>query len=189
MSKSEIQLVDAQRWANKLVEIFKPVCTDIRIAGSVRRNKPTCGDIELVVLLDRTKINPFAKVLYDNFKVGIKRESRMIKFFYERVQVDMFIPLPEEFIRVYAIRTGSAEFAHKKLANAWVRLGWVGTEDGLRRRSECEEIRVKAALGTFKSKWVCKSTGSNISKPPHFETEEQLFGFLGLPWTPPENRI
>jgi DNA polymerase/3'-5' exonuclease PolX len=43
-------LYDAQRIADKLIADLSPHCDRIEVAGSVRRQKPECGDIELVAI-------------------------------------------------------------------------------------------------------------------------------------------
>ena len=52
----------------------------------------------------------------------------------EGIELDLFIPQPEDYFRQFAIRTGSAEYS-RKIANAWVRKGWCGTEQGLRKKA------------------------------------------------------
>ena len=47
---NEIPLVKAKKWADRIVEILAPHCDRIEIAGSIRRQKPTIGDIEVVCI-------------------------------------------------------------------------------------------------------------------------------------------
>jgi DNA polymerase/3'-5' exonuclease PolX len=41
-------LAEIEPVARELVELLRPVTTRIEIAGSIRRRKPTCSDIEIV---------------------------------------------------------------------------------------------------------------------------------------------
>ncbi|MCX6753734.1 MAG: hypothetical protein NTV03_01615, partial [Candidatus Nomurabacteria bacterium] len=43
-------LAEAMRIAEALLEELKPHCARIAVAGSVRRKKADCGDIELVAI-------------------------------------------------------------------------------------------------------------------------------------------
>ncbi|MEP7171449.1 MAG: hypothetical protein ABI855_18915, partial [Bacteroidota bacterium] len=71
---------------------------------------------------------------------------------------------------------------HKVLAVAWRKLGYVGTENGLRLEKEC----YSKDLGAGKKKWICHNP--NPTLPPTFEDEYSFFKFLQLDWTPPEKR-
>ena len=48
--KQATPLAQAQRLAQQLVTRFAPACARIEIAGSIRRQKPTVGDIEIVAI-------------------------------------------------------------------------------------------------------------------------------------------
>jgi hypothetical protein len=50
MSKTTLPLADAQIVAQKLIDVLQPACERIEIAGSIRREKPTVGDIEIVAI-------------------------------------------------------------------------------------------------------------------------------------------
>jgi DNA polymerase/3'-5' exonuclease PolX len=71
------------------------------------------------------------------------------------------MPHPEGYGLILAIRTGSDEWSHKRLATAWVRAGF-HSEGGLLRREDGSVI-------------PCR-------------TERELFDVIGLPWVEPVDR-
>ena len=78
------------------------------------------------------------------------------------VKLGLFLPAPEAWGLILAIRTGSAAFAHFVLAMTWHRMGYMSQGGVL----------------------VHQQTGERRT----FAEEEDLFSFLGLQWVPPERR-
>lgn len=179
--------------ANTCIGKLKPHCVLINLAGSLRRNASQVHDIE-IVLLPRRKVvstNLFGDYLLDvspDFIQKVNRLGTILKGeasgryckveLAEGIAVDIFMPQVHDYYRQFAIRTGSAEFSHTTIAAAWVRKGWVGTADGLRKRSECVQTP---------SGYKCEQL--NPEKPPVWNSEEQFFAWLGLKWVEPEKRI
>jgi len=153
--KSQVPLSEALAKAEELKALLSPYCSRIDIAGSIRRQKDYCGDIELCAIVSNR--NQLAMKLIEIAKVGVKRDARYVKFYYRNMQCDLFLPQPHDYGRQLAIRTGSAEYSHRVLANAWVKMGCKGTDEGLMYKGE---IIV-------------------------FETEEAFFSFLGIRWVAP----
>ena len=87
------------------------------------------------------------------------------------------MPQPGDYYRIYAIRTGSAEYAHHILASAWLRKGWVGTKNGLRKKEQC---RKKGKT------WECYVTDPAL--PPVWRNEFELFRWLGIQCIDPMQR-
>jgi hypothetical protein len=56
------------------------------------------------------------------------------------INLDLFMPEPDDYYRQYAIRTGSAEYSAKVIAAGWVAKGWRGTDQGLRLERNCHAI-------------------------------------------------
>jgi DNA polymerase/3'-5' exonuclease PolX len=92
----------------------------------------------------------------------------------EEINLDLFMPQPDDYYRQYAIRTGSADYSKNVIANAWLKKGWCGTDEGLRLQYDC----CKAASG-----W--KITRKEGQKPPVWQSEQEFFTWLGLEWVEP----
>lgn len=179
MSKDSatLPLAFADSIAKQIVEKLKPTSSIIEIAGSIRRRKLMCGDVEIVAL--PKSISSFSLALYNELNTTMKRDSRQIKFHFKGVPVDLFLPQSHDYYRQLAIRTGSAEYSHKMIATAWVKHGWVGTEHGLRRRKEC----VQDKSGT----WFCPKIKPEL--PPVWMSEREFFEWLHIDYLKPEERI
>lgn len=78
----------------------------------------------------------------------------------EGINLDLFFAEPGNWGLVYAIRTGSSEYSHRVLANAWVKKGYT-------------------SIGGYLTK-----------EGHRFETreEEDLFRRIGIEWVPAEER-
>jgi len=98
------------------------------------------------------------------------------------INLDLFMPEPHDYYRQLAIRTGSAEYAQKVIASGWRRIGWVGTENGLRLEKEC----YPKDLGGGKKKWICAKQAPTL--PPVWESEEAFFSWLNVEWVEQNNR-
>ncbi|MFN5833573.1 MAG: hypothetical protein ACK459_07545 [Akkermansiaceae bacterium] len=85
------------------------------------------------------------------------------------IKLDLFMPDPDGYGLVLAIRTGSAEWSHKRLATAWVRAGFKSEGGLLRRVNNADGIQ---SLGPVVP---CR-------------TERELFDRIGLKWVEPEDR-
>lgn len=107
--------------AQHIVSQLQPFCDRIEIAGSLRRQRPMIGDIEIVALPTRT-LNLFRQPtdkptqldLFLREKLGPnlgKDGDKYKQFTYGRFQVDLFLPAsPDHWACVYLIRTGSHDF-------------------------------------------------------------------------------
>lgn len=93
------------------------------------------------------------------------------------VKLDLFMTTVEDYYRIYAMRTGSKEYSKEVIAMMWVRNGWRGTKDGLRRSQECRQT----AAG-----WECMLP--NPTLPPVWQTEEEFFKFIKVVYIHPKNR-
>lgn len=195
-----MNLTQASQIAEKYVELLRPHCDKIHIAGSIRRLKPDVGDIEIVCL--PKKIKTFVA---DLFGKGIEtlqvtpeyadlcRElGHAVKGFPygkymqielpEGINLDLFMPDADDYWRQFAIRTGSADYSGKVLASGWRKIGWCGSNEGLRRIRDCHERKDKNG----KSSWTC--INPNAELPPVWQSEEEFFQWLGVRWVEPHFR-
>ena len=191
-------LEEARKIAVAICYKLQPFCEKINIAGSVRRQKAEVNDIEICCV-------PKVEVLKDGFgwDEGIIRNiqfantvetlGKVIKGntdgkymqieLPEGVNLDLFIPDDFDYYRQYAIRTGSADYSAKIIATGWRKIGWCGSDKGLRKMLDCVESKTPDG----KSKWKC--VNPNAELPPVWDSEESFFQWLKIPYLPPNKRI
>ena len=196
--KTEIPYKEVKKIADEIIVLLNPHCIKLDIAGSVRRKKNVCGDIEIVcepklfvlkdmfggderVVRDYDFINVvrnLGELLKGNFEDGKYCQIKLP----EGINLDLFIPDEKDYFRQLAIRTGSADYSWKVIATGWKKQGWCGSDKGLRKMSDC--VETKTADG--KSKWKCVNKKAEL--PPHWDSEEAFFSWLRLPYLSPEKR-
>jgi len=101
-------------YANDLVSMLKPYCKKIEIAGSIRRRKEICKDIEICAIPESYKLEKFLLEQKHNSKFLFRKNgSRYKQFTYLSTPVDLFLATPENWGWIYLIRTGPKEFNMK----------------------------------------------------------------------------
>ena len=178
--------------ATALVLQLEPFCNKIHIAGSVRRERPFCNDIEIVCEPKPHFMNDFNSHLVhdDNFGAMVHKLGKVLKGDYqgkymqlectlehEYYIVDIFMPNAIDYYRIFAIRTGSNDYS-KRIASAWVRNGWCGSDAGMRKIKDCEQNK--------HGKWICKNLQGDL--PPVWQSEQEFFNWLHLPYLEPKHR-
>lgn len=121
-----MKLTDARKLADSLVEVLRSSCDRIEIAGSIRRERPECNDVDLVV------VPRFHEVPVGMFET--KQQSLVHRAIWQldsddivRVHIagpklirgefpnrggftwDIYIASPETWATLLLIRTGSKE--------------------------------------------------------------------------------
>lgn len=129
MGIGKIELSEARIIANKVREHIAPAMDRIEIAGSVRREKPVVGDIELVALVaDREKLLKLISDVGQTIKPSVpgvipwspKPDSRYIRVrLSEGMNLDLFIAKPENWGGLFLMRTGSAAGADGNAFNGF----------------------------------------------------------------------
>lgn len=134
-SKERVPLAKALVLVGEVIEILRPTCDRIEIAGSIRRNSMMVGDIELVVIPKARQVAAglfedvtterdlhFARVkeLVEQGALTHRPDKNEVKacgpryqrLCYEGMPLDIFsVKPPAEFGVIFAIRTGPAEFS------------------------------------------------------------------------------
>ncbi len=124
MSKVTLSLSQAESLAERVADELRPVCERIEVAGSIRRQCATVGDLELVVIPKRRGLwSDHGESLLDEKLNSLVRYGRLIKgkggerykrFLFpamDGLQLDLYIVTPERWGVVLALRTGPAEFS------------------------------------------------------------------------------
>ena len=189
-----MELKNALLIADQVVEVLSPYCELINVAGSCRRLKPYVKDIEVVCLpkretyidllsgerrkLNRTKkffdaATTLGKILKGSFSDG-KYVQIDLK---QGIKLDLFMPVEQNYYRILAIRTGSADYSHRVIAEAWYKLGWCGVDGELRKIRDC--IRVG-------DKWKCSNPNPEL--PPVWTSEQDFFDWLKIECIEPQQR-
>lgn len=187
-----IPLAEAEALANEVVELLAPACERWVIGGSIRRKRPTIGDLELIV--EPQIVGTFGGLFGDMPERHSRLEERVANLLtdgvfalrldvndrpangshYKRLSyrgraLDLFIEdRPERWGVALLLRTGSAEFNHR-LVTPKGQGGWMPS--GLRMHSGAIE----------------KIVGEQWEIVPTY-TEEQVFALLRQPWVEPERR-
>ena len=163
----------AREIAEGVVDALRPWCDRIEIAGSVRRQRPTVGDVEIVASpkLEPEPLDLFASVDLPcrGYQEAVSRWQALKGFptgrYTQRllpqgIKLDLFHATPRNWGLIMAIRTGSALWARYVLAQAWVSAGYHSHQGMLRR--DGVEVATRE--------------------------ERDLFELIGLPWVEPERR-
>lgn len=177
--------------ATRLYRILEPTCERIVIAGSLRRQKPDVGDIEIVAvpklrlfpdMFDELIPEKTPSILEASLKslvdVGVlewdtklKRNGPSYKRFIvpelDGMPFELFLCEEEEFGYQAMIRTGDADFTKAMMTER--------NHGGLKRSG----IDCKGGVKTFcNGRWF----------PVHLRNEADLFSVWGLPVLPPNER-
>ena len=186
-----LPLETARRLAERLAEKLAPLCWRLEIAGSIRREKPTAGDIELLYIprratrltdLFRTELETFDEpdTLLESWLAageiekrtgpgGHKAWGREIKLAWAirwQINIDFFTTTERNWWNTLICRTGSAD--HNIL------IASIAREKG----------------------WKWNPAGAGFTRQDNYgrteqhavTSEEDLFQFLRMPYKPPRAR-
>ena len=152
--KAEIPYREAKEIADKLVLILSPHCYRIEIAGSIRREKDIVGDVEIVCIPKPYQTGLFqdgiAEIVNQWQKVKGELEYGKTKYTQrilpEGIKLDLFFAEEGNWGLIFAIRTGSADYSHKVLANGWVKRGYKSEGGYLMQNGKTYEVREEKDL-------------------------------------------
>lgn len=197
-----LHLYEAQDIAAALVEVMRPHCDRIEIAGSIRRKRPTISDIEIVCIprwedrevqaglfTETIKVN----LLYDRVTLSVEFEDaqgRSFNLTWIKTGVDEAIPWQVKkdgkYWRGSLAGAGRIDYVRLDLflvsPDTWPVLFTIRT--GSRDFSEALVTRAKMRGTPVKEGRVI-----NYGKPVSLVEEEDFFKFLGLRWIPPDLRF
>lgn len=158
-----VPLAVARVLANSLLDMIEPVegVHNAAAAGSLRRLKETCGDLDIVVGADTVnRVIEAVRAWREVSEVLLQGEERGTFLTRDGVNVDVWVVPPAEFVTALHHATGSK--AHN------VRLRGMARERGLKINEH----------GVF------RETGGALP----ISTEADIYGALGLQYIPPELR-
>jgi len=163
-----MELEQAQKIASQVITKLAPFCDRIEVAGSIRRRRPFCHDIDIVCIPSNQ-----GQFLYQLQQLGkIKMGGgKLIRCDTPNgIELDIYIATPETWATLLLIRTGSK--AHNiKLCKRALSMGMKLHADGsglFRLIPEgCERMNEERIAG---------------------DTEESIFEALEMKFLKPENR-
>ncbi|MBA7578753.1 hypothetical protein ES708_20618 [subsurface metagenome] len=154
-----MELEKAKVIADTVVKALEPYCGRVVVAGSIRRQKPTVRDIDLVLIArDRQNLDS-ALMRMGNYKMSGMKIARIE---LDSIPLDIYFAAPETFATLLLIRTGSVE-SNIRLATLAKKRGWrlAASGDGL-----------------------FNEHGERIAG----DSEESIYEALGVPYQRPEER-
>ena len=157
-----MELKKAQKISVEVIKRLSPYCQKIEVAGSIRRGKPFPHDIDIVLIAaDPWNLESVILDLARPLRPGLSG-GKLKRFTYYGEQIDLYFPTEETWATLLLIRTGSKE-SNIRLCSLAKKTGWHLSAAG---------------AGLF------DETGSRVAG----DTEESIFGALGLPYQRPEER-
>lgn len=174
-----MKLAEAQAIANDVRAALLPHCERCEIGGSIRRQRPEVGDVEIIAIprtihvatdLFGGKTLPvmdpqFAEVVGRWKHIKGSAFGKYTQRQLPGIVLDLFICDRRNWGLIFAIRTGSAAWVRQRLATGWVRAGYKSVEGRLRVMTP-------------------KGPACMVETPD----ERSLFSLIGLPWTEPKDR-
>src|SRR5438094_10621249 len=142
-----VPLADARRLATEVVQLLKPACERIEIAGSIRRTQSDIGDIELLGIprTESRQADLFGECL-ETIDLLAQRTDALLaegvfthrpdrngrpsygprykRLVYRGLGLDLFTTVPENWGIIFLIRTGPASFSQKLMTDRR-RGGWM----------------------------------------------------------------
>ena len=153
-----MMLVEAQKLSEEVIKILSPFCSKIEVAGSIRRKKDECRDVD-IVLIPKPLVD-IVGLLQGKMQAKVEKQGKLIiSLKIGDVGVDLNLATKENFASLLLWRTGSWQHNMKLATKA--------KQKGLKF----------SPYGVFKDE---KRIDDN--------TEEGIFSALGEDYIPPEER-
>lgn len=167
-----MELLEIKKIAEEIVDELKDHCRKIEIGGSIRRNKTYPNDIEIICIPNM--VSP--KRRKSSWCNAVLKIGRLIKgtdlnkntYLQFRtppekgnIKVDLFIAPPNNWGMALLVRTGCSDFSHR-------------------------------IFGLMNKKGYSSKDFIHYDKQGNakvFDTEEEIFEFLGIDYVEPEKRL
>lgn len=193
-------LQEAKVIAVNIWEAMRPYCDIVKVAGSIRREKPEVKDIEIVALpkmimgkdlfgedTEKVRSMDFKNLvlgLGEVVKGKVDGKYMQIHMANPEINVDLFMPDEADYWRQLTIRTGSADWVARFIAGGWKNIGWCGSTVGLRLQEQCKS----ELLLNDKRQWRCIVAKDQQVLPPAWKSEQEFFDWLKLKYIEPKHR-
>ena len=127
----DMELADAQKLAQEIVEQILPFCERVEVAGSIRRKKNEVRDIDIVLIPKPLLWHRIIATLLRNMTAKVlKRGNRIAQLTIKGVNVDLYVATEQTWGIVLLIRTGS--MAHNiRLSKRALSMGMKLSHSGL----------------------------------------------------------
>lgn len=203
-TKTRIPLAEAERLAVEVVEMLRPCCERIEIAGSIRRRRADCGDIEIVCIPKPGETVLPVRHLFDWDRPPGEYAVQEFEDVLDHVTVRCDELVKAGVIAYRLDKNGRAAFGtkYKRLMYRdfaldlfsvlppaqWGVLFMIRTGPA----EFSHRLVTKRTQGGLLPDWyrvhdgalIWAETGESIDTP----TEESFFEAVGLKWLPPEQR-
>lgn len=174
-----MNLAQAQKYAAHFVQWLAPYCDRIEIAGSIRRERPVCGDVDLVcipkteITRDLLGVTGARNLLWEflrayvasgkaKFQSGGDQPGKFAILILPKCQLDVYFATESTWGSILIQRTGSKEH------NIWL---------ATRARARGREWKPYEGLYDPEENHMA-----------HFREEQDLYAALGLEMIEPKNR-
>jgi DNA polymerase/3'-5' exonuclease PolX len=145
MKLEEIKVI-----AEKYLAMIKPYCLKAEIAGSIRRDKPECKDIEIVCVINPKFLSEFSGEVY---KMGQAIKGTCYGKYVQRVlpegiKLDLFIAKEDNYGVIKLIRTGNQYFSKWIMGKAVKISGYI-CKDGYIMKPDITKIKTPEEIDVF----------------------------------------
>jgi DNA polymerase/3'-5' exonuclease PolX len=158
-----MDLKQASELSNEIVETLAPHCKQIMVCGSIRREKPFPGDIDIVLIPGNQGALLMA---LEGLGEKMKGGAKMIQRRYKGQQVDIYIADEKTWPTLVLIRTGSRD--HNKYL--------------------CGKARAKGMILHADGSGIEYVSSSGEADRIIPKDEAHIFRILGLPYVDPRKR-
>lgn len=190
-------LAEARRYAEHIRATLASLCDRIDIAGSVRRGRPNCGDIDLVLLPKEGQRDALEMRVRQSANTRVLKSGPQIMAFllHNGMQVDLYFATPP-----------TADFFTTTPTNYGMRLlAMTGSKE---HNVKLAKLAKSKGVHFHPYKGLMRGGSYHLVQPPddgseewrtareEYEggevfasaTEEEIFAALGMPFIPPEQR-